>query len=576
MANENYDLSDLGATKSDKKYDLSDLGGSKIEKTEKGKKQSFLFPNPNDLNEAEKKFHEISKNVFKGFSQGTENIPIGYANLLPGVNIQKANWAGDNEDVRSGEMAAEIGSYFLPGGVFKGLKAIPYIGNALKSAVAGLEMKPIVNSLVKLGTATGSGALSSAALAPTKEEQSGNALVGGGIGGGLNLASQALFSSNPLTKALMKPLKEINKILGLGGNAGHETLEHINEEQVKPVLESANRLNTPITPAEASGNPFVGAKEGKYSRTSEAAALKTKIGMERVEKEKEAIKDLLDTIYDKSTPEAKAVSKEKISKLYEKANKWSLKPEIVEEFKKDPVIEAAFKEVEKDPAYRRKLQGIPENNYAYLNQVKRALNDMEGKALKAGEKDRASEFKSARNDLINEMDKGVPVYGKARQEAQKGIVRNKIEKAMSKKEIKGSTFFKTLLKNDEDYNKLRESLKNVPEAQDKLDDMRLAWKNLIDLQKPKDSAFRAETGLSQSRSWASVIVDVLHELTGSQRNIKALKFIHSPDWDKAFSKIQFIKDDGKRNEELANLLSKLVTGGTVSKSQGSDNNEHIL
>ena len=540
----------------------------------------------------------------KGLAQGAENVGIGYANLIPGVNIDKAKWAGESPEAGEGETAADIGSYFLPGGIFKGgfkaISKIPEIGNALHKALPFIKHRPVLNFLSKLGIGAGEGALAGA-VQSSKENQGEGAAKGAGWGAGTNALAQLLRVKNPIASAAIRSLvgggaglgvNELTgyghpaqafglgagagfvapnamKSIGLGGKpAGLETLEHLTPQEVAGPVAAGNRLRTPITPSEASGNPFVGGIEGRYGRTGEAAAEKTRIGQERIVKQNEAIDDLMNTIYDKSTPQAAAASKKKIEDLYQKSYKWNIKPDIAEAFKIDPVIGDAFKKVASDSAYRRKLQGIPENNFAYLNQVKRALGDMEGSALKAGEKDRAAEFKAARKNLVETMDKSVPDYARAREEAQKSIIRSNIQKQLRKKEIKGSTFYNTILKNDDEFNKLNDSLKNVPEAQDKLKDMRLAWKNLIDIEKPKNKAFREETGLNQSRNWASKLVDMWNEMTGAKRNIQALKFIHSPDWDKGFDKIRQIKDKQKRNDALAELLGKLVSATGTAESKG--------
>jgi hypothetical protein len=534
-------------------------------------------------------------NTLKGMAQGAANAGIGYANLAPGVSglgnlfpggeIPKLNFAGNNPEAEKGNMLSEIGSYFLPGAAFKG-------ANVLKR----LQSRPILNAIAKLVGAGGEGALSGAILSPSKEHQGENALIGGGIGTGANAIAQLIRNKNPLINLLARGLvggglgaassqftgynpyasagagataasltPKLTKAMGLSGGApGLETLEHLNESEILPALQAGNRLRTPITPAEASGNPFVGKLEGNYGRTSQAAAEKTRIGTERVNAQKSAINDLLDTIYDKSSPEASALSQKKIKDLYIQANKWSLKPNVVNQFKEDPVIEQAFKKVQNDPAYQRKLKGVPETNYAYLNQVKRALDDFEGAALKSGEKTRAAEYKEAKNQLLDTMDESVPAYKAARQEAQKSIIRSNISKAMSKKEIKGSNFYNTILKNEDQFKQLHDSLKNVPEAQAKLKDMRLAWKDLINLEKPRSASYTAEKGLDQSRARASELLNLWYEMTGSKRNLQALKFINSGEWDKSFAKIRQIKDESKRMDELASLFARLTTASKTS------------
>lgn len=461
--------------------------------------------------------------------------------------------------------------------------AQPEIGLLAKVAP---NLPKIANALVRTGA---QGAYGAAAVPESPE-------LGAGIGAGGNIISQLAGVKNPFGQALMRAT--LGAGAGLGFNAltganhpyyaasggatlglgapkalnalgigklkpGLETLEHLNQSQVQPAVDAAKRLKTPITPGEASGNPYVGKIEGEFGRSGEAAALKTDIGQNRIVQQKDAYKDLLDTIYDKSTPKAAAKSNAEVKRLYDQAFKWNLSSDIFEGLKKDPAISEAFRRVQSDPAYKRKLIGVPENNYAYLNQVKRSLDDMQGSALRAGEKDRALEFGDASRSLVKIMDKSVPAYGEARAASQKGIIRSKIQKAMKNLEIKGSTFFNKVLKNDDEFNKLIKSLKNVPEAQKILSDMRLAWKNLINIEKPNSSAYKSETGLNQSRNILNKLLDMWQELTGARASKEAVKFIHSGQWDEGFATINKIRDEAKREGAIAQLFSKLTTGAEV-------------
>lgn len=543
-----------------------------------------------DPEQMRKEFEQTAPNLRKalpGAAQGYINSLIGMANLLPKVNIPKADFAPRNEMTSRGELAGDIASYFGPRAAL-GVTKIPHlVSNALKEF-------PVASTIMKNLGAGAEAALFGAAHAPEGEkgQEAGKA---GLIGSGMDLALRTFGSKNPIINALLRsgvgaagggtygaltgqnPLKTagygsammlgapyLGKALGMGGKTpGLETIENLTAQEAVPGLEAAKRLKTTITPAEASGNEYVGGLEGRYGRTPQAAAEKTRIGLARYKEQKGAIDDLFNTIFDKSSPQAAKASQKKIDDLYKVAMDSKLPVGTVESFKEDPVIEAAYAKVKSDPAYRRKLKNVPEESYAYLNQVKRALDDMEGAAIKAGEKTRAAEFGDARTTLLKAMDDNEPVYAQARAEAQKSIVRSNLEKAMRKKELKGSDFFNTVIKNEHEFNKLLDSLKNVPEAQSKLRDMQLAWKNLINLSKPGNKAFREETGLNQSRNLPSKIVDMWAEITGERRNIKALNFIHSPDWDKAFNQLRAIKDEKERMNKLSQLMARLFTSGAV-------------
>lgn len=542
------------------------------------------------------KFQEVLKTTGSqaqpGFAQGFGNSMIGLANLLPKVNIPKLNFAPNTASSKSGEHLGQAASYFVPGAAFKSIPGV-------KGTLAGIEQSaPMINAVLKnLGAGT-EGALFSAAQAP-EGKRGAEAEKGGATASGVNALFQLLGTKNPFINAMAR--------IGLGGGAGYlgahatgqnpyvgftsgaglglaapsalargaemiglrqpgmETLEHLSEAEARPAFEAANRLKAPITPGETTGNPDITAQEARFGRTGEAAAERTRLGREAESAQKGAINDLLDTIVDRSTPAAAKASKDKVSNLYKQANTWNLDQNEITQLKNDPVISDAFDAVQKDSAYRRKLQGIPENNFAYLNQVKRALQDMEGKAIKAGENDRAMEFSDARNDLVSKMDTKAPVYKQAREEAQKSIIRNNLQKAMKKKELRGTDFYNTVLKNETEFNKLVEDLTNVPEAQAKLRDMRLAWKNLVNLKKGNTAAHQAETAIDQSRNWASVLIDMWNHLSGAKRNIKALQFIHGGKWDEGFKHIQEIKDANARNDALVDLMEKITSYEAIKK-----------
>lgn len=532
---------------------------------------------------AERNINQPSASFAENFQQGIANIPIGAANLASkGINaVSSAHipeiQAYDFAPHDAAGIAGSVASYLPGGGIIKaGGKALNLASEASGLSAKALE-NPIIRNLLMQSTrgsglagTAAQGALEGAIYNPNDQQ------TGGLLGAGGNLAGKALGTENKILKAigraaiggtagyavggkegaeygagagLLAPIAL--KKLGMGtGLAGRELLPYVDKNAIE-TAEAGKRLNTPLTIAESTGNPYVGKVEGGFGRTAEAAAEKTKIGMDRVLKQKSAINDLLDTIYDKST-----ASKQKIVDLYTAANKWNIKPSVVAEFKNDPVIAEAFKRVENDPAYQRKLKDVSPNNVAYLNQVKRALQDMEGSALRAGEKDRAAEFKAARGDLVDTIDSSVPAYKEARMEAQKSIVRSQLQKAMNNKEIKGTTFYNTILKNDDKFNQIVSSLKNVPEAQEKLRDMKKAWKDLINIETPRSAAGRSESNTSAARDTIQHIFDLVEEATGSKRNKEALAYIHGGEWHKDIDEISKLKSRKERSEKYIQILSK--------------------
>lgn len=532
--------------------------------------------------------------VAAGHTQGLMNIPSGLLQLpVSGANalganipnVPRFNFAPKGAASEIGNALSYIGN---PTGILKmlgslsglghisrGAMGIPIVAKALQHAGNIIGKSPFASKVA--GNALLGGAyapdhpllgmtLGGAAPALSELTNLGNPLINAGVRGTLGAAGGATLGGLTGTGmghgALLGASAAVGlpfaaKALGIGAaKPGLETLEHLSESEVKPALEASNRLGTPITPAEASGNPFVGRQEGAYGRTGAAAAEKTRIGMERVTSQKKAVDNLLDTIYDRSK-----LSKQKISDLYTASFKSNLPKETVQSLKDDPVIAEAFNNVARDPAWQRKLKDVPEHNYAYLDKVKVAIGNEEERLIGAGESAKAAEYTDARNHLTKIMDTINPTYKTARQEAQKSITRSELQYALNTKEIKGTNFYNTVLRNENKFNDLMKKLKNVPEAQAKLRDMKLAWKNLINIEKPSGSAYREETGLNQSRQIVNKMLDIWTEMTGAKRNLKALKFIHSGEWDKSFKEVMKVKDKRGRDEKIAHLLGKVDSMG---------------
>lgn len=545
-----------------------------------------------------------ANDLASGFTQGIANIAPGLGNL--GVSAYNATTGNNAEkfkyfDYAPKNIASEagnIGSYFVPGAAFKAISKIPHIASVGKAA---LTIPLIANALKKATGIIGKSPIASKILSSAAvKEIPGNALLGAiydqsnqgqgaALGTGLGTANTALTSlmktPNPLVKGaaraalgagigyglngttgaeygaaagLSAPF--VANKLGIGGKqAGLETLEHINPESVRPAVEAGNRLGTPITPAEASENPNIGRLEAKYGKNGEAAALKTDIGLDRIKRQKSAINNLLNTVYDKSI-----ISDNNIRNLYKKSYESNVSDEILSTLKSDLLINFAFDKVKKSPVLSKDLEGISENNYAYLDQVKRALDDMKSKAKRAGENNEARIIGKTNNDLVSLLDKGSPDYAIARQEAQKRITRNKIKKYMKNENIKGSVFYKKVLENDENFEGLLSSLKNVPEAQNQLKDMRLAWKNLINIETPRGAAGKEENSMTRARATVQALEDIFYNMTGQKTNIKGLNFIHNPKWIDEFNSIYKMKNKENRTAKYANLIGKIGTAGIIT------------
>lgn len=527
---------------------------------------------------------------------GLRNLGANALNMFPGMNIdtqRSPHFAPETGAAKAGEIGFDIGSFGIPGkAITEGVTSLPLGEKLLNKLLTKLEDKPVSKYLTNMLGRGAEGALVGALQSP--ESQLQGALLGGGLGSSTSALSQLVGSSNPLVRSLAQhslgaltgygageitgigggkgaaagavapyALPKVFKELGvMPGNIlpGQEGLRFIKEEEARPRVEAGIRLGTPLTPAEASGHPYIGRLEGGLGRVGEAAAERAEIGMENISKQRSAVNRLLDTIYDK-TP----ISDNKVRSLYNTAYQWNLKPNVINALKEDPIIENAFREVSTDKAWQRKLQDVPENNYKYLDKVRKVISDEEGKLIKSGQKEKAAEFTAARNDLTGLMDKSNPSYEKARNEAQKSILRSQIQRKLKSTSIRGTDFYNKILKNPDEFKKLHDSLKNVPEAQNQLSDMRLAWEHLINIETPRSAAGKAEMNTRAARDAVTKIIDIYHEITGTKKQKQALKYIHSDQWINDLSDVvSKSKNKTEVNTKLADIIGRLVTSGTIA------------
>lgn len=505
-------------------------------------KKSFL---DFDNKQAEQDFSKLSGQVLRESPyvvQGAINEPGKMANVLLPQNMQipkldVANRLSPSVSKEQAKGAEEFGGMLGMGipraGILGGLKAakgIPHIGKVLEQA---MKASPILNKLFDVGGRGSELGLYEAAEHP---EQAGTrGALGFGLGAGLS--------------SLGHGVPAIANKLGFGKQPGEEAIKGLTYGQVAPSVEAGERLGTPLRPSEASRNPFLAGLEGKYPRTREASFENVEKGMERKESEKKAINNLLNTIYDKST-----ASNNKVRDLYQSAYQWNMKPEVVNQLKQDPLISEAFEKVSKDKAWQRKIEGKPENSFAYLDKVRKSLSDEESKLMRSGEKSKAKEYTEARSNLSNIMDNASPAYKKARQEAQRSIVRSQMEKKLKTGEIQGTEFYKKFIKNENKFNDLVSSLKNVPEAQSTLRDMKSAWHSLINVEKPSTASYQSEKALNQARGSLNRAIEMWNQLTGKKKNLEAVKFIRSDAWVK---KLKEAQETGKK-ENVDNAVNDIM------------------
>ena len=484
---------------------------------------------------------------------GVRNLMAKGANLLPGVNIPMAksvDIAPNNINSLIGQFG---GSMIGGGGVAKGLEkgmnhinAIPQIGHAISQVSKMLgKSSNSINKIMKVTKDIGKNAIAGAAVNP--EDQGLGALFGGGGAA----AGKVIGATAPA----------IGKKLGITDQPGSEVASYVDPEKYREKFEAAQRLGRTLTPGELTENPWIAGKEAAFKRTIKGSFENVEQGNKKVEQEKNAIKNFLDNVYDNK----KSTNAEK-NRLYKSVEKWNLKPSVMNKLKEDPLISQAIHEVSKDPAWQRNLKNVPENNVAYLDKVKRELGDMErGLKTQKGGGGKSLEYGQARKALTDVMDQAVPGYAKARELAQRKIIRRQIRNKLKKDEISGTELYKKILTNDIEYDELHNSVKNIPEAQQQLSDMKKSFKSLINLKTATAEAAQKENFWNSARSSVMQIYQSAKDLLGVSDSEKAIKYLNNREW---FDDLVSAKTKKEKNEILGDIMNTILPAGLNVAEKG--------
>lgn len=476
------------------------------------------------------------------------------------------------------QFVPEIGvSLALPetrlGALGNAINRIPGAGKYLKTA---------------LGNALSQGLF---AASQSPENKGSAALEAGGIAAPFSALSEAIKSGSPTVRNIGRglgalsagglgyygaksagapePAADLAAVLGasLGGRGG-STQRRARENVLKGVegtpyqesLDAANRLGlTYLTPAEASGNPFVGGVQGGLGKTEKGAQLLYERGKERSASEEKSIEDLFGNIFPKSLEERKNV-------LYKAAESQEVPDSSLSQFKDNEIFKAALKHVKSEPAYKEKLKGVSENSIQYLNQIKEAMDDMiEGAPNKEG-----NIIRETKNNLLKTLDTISPEYKEGRQLAERGIVRKEVEDLFNKKDETGTNLFKGLLSNKRDYNELQDRFKRLeatattPEqiesmkaAQQQLKDMKLIFGRLINIPTAKTAEALSRSSMSKPRASLTKMMEYWQEImSGGKYDKAAVELMTNPKWSDELSKLGEITKKDKLTAAFYNLLGK--------------------
>ena len=113
------------------------------------------------------------------------------------------------------------------------------------------------------------------------------------------------------------------------------------------------------------------------------------------------------------------------------------------------------------------------------------------------------------------------------------------------------------LKNDKNFDSVMKSVRNVPEAQQQLKDMRLVFRDLINPPTVRTAAGLAKTSMTKERSSAQAWMNEIKEVyTSGKYDKAAIELITNPKWaDKLHEAAQATSKE-KKASEIIKLLGK--------------------
>lgn len=217
-------------------------------------------------------------------------------------------------------------------------------------------------------------------------------------------------------------------------------------------LRSAERLDEQITPAEATGDPILAARQGAAGTSDEGARRLVEFGEQRMARQGETVEQFLDDLSsstESAANEIRASAKkiirqqqdalsDKAAPIYKKAFESSVDDETARGLLSDPVLGKYAKEVRQSPLYQTEIgrvQGQSEKlNYItgitgrvkkvglsdglkgvrFWDLVKRRIDDEIESAMRSGERNRARILEQSRQKVVQSLDSVSDDYAAAR------------------------------------------------------------------------------------------------------------------------------------------------------------------
>jgi hypothetical protein len=313
--------------------------------------------------------------------------------------------------------------------------------------------------------------------------------------------------------------------------AQREAFEHLSPERITPFVEASQRLGLDfVTPAEASRTTFHGKKGGEYGATGESS----NIYSTKLEARENAIKGTINNFLDDIYSEAR--DQPIINKGYQETKKVKIPlVNIKNLLPESEVLAQAIERVDNEAAHldKFKREKLTKSDLGYWDLVRDALYELEdSKTSKHGKPTTTSrEYSNARTTLVDILDTVSPEYGEVRALKERAHTREGIErifapasKSLSAKDLGNA------LKNDKTFKDLMFRLRDMPELQAKVLDMRTVFPELIGPYNHKNAEFGKRAHVKDVRNAVDALKDIAKGTVGESYEKAIVDLVTSPEW----------------------------------------------
>ncbi len=326
----------------------------------------------------------------------------------------------------------------------------------------------------------------------------------------------------------------------------------VNPEIAIPVKQAGDSVGVHLSPAEASGSKLAYGVQGRSGITPQAAMEKQNYENARVQQERASIQNLKNDI----SPPKDSQNYVSPTPLYDKVKSTILPKEQFDGLLQDDLVKRSYDNVLKNPEFSNLRKDLNQNSMKYLDLTKQDMDTYISQANREKNKTGATELLKSKNNLVSQLDALSSDYAPARQAAKQEIIGRNLDKRLDKPDIGASDFYKNELSRNSKFNQLVSDTKDTPGVTQKLNAMRVSFKDLINPRTGGGTATLAKSSLDVPRSSAEWYSKALAKLTGGQLDKATVRLIANPNWDKELLKLRQIRDVNKRNLAFVNILSK--------------------